>query len=30
MITGIGDYWRDELILRGVVSPSALEGEDPT
>ena len=25
MITGIGDYWRDELILRGVISPSALE-----
>lgn len=27
MITGLGDYWRDELILGGVISPSALEGE---
>lgn len=26
-VTGFGDYLRDELTLRGVVSPSALEGE---
>lgn len=27
MVTGLGDYWRDELILGGVISPSALEEE---
>ena len=25
MLTGIGDYWRDELILRGALGPEILE-----
>ena len=27
MITGLGDHWRDELILGGAISPSVLEEE---